>query len=140
MSVAWVKQPEPWDPRQPQGHGVVLHPEQVRSTIEYLRTCIRARKAGYPVSYTTDPEWLVDMAINRRAGWPDDPSHARGSCMPVGASMRYPKRAEGNVVSGCARLAWDLAHRIIVREISVRWLPRRVRERIAHRLYTADDF
>ena len=65
----------------------------IRHTLAYLRQCRAARVAGFPVSYTTDPAWLVQMAINRRAGWPDDPTHSRGSCMPVNG--RYPRKAEG---------------------------------------------
>ena len=67
---------------------------KLRSTIEYLKSCQAARAQGYPVAYTTDPAWLVDMAINRKAQWPDDPSHARGSCMPVNG--RYPAKASGD--------------------------------------------
>ncbi len=52
------------------------------------------------------------MAINRRANWPDDPTHYRGSCMPVHG--RYPRKAEG----------LEYGHlRVIAREINT---PRRV--------------
>lgn len=66
---------------------------RIRSTIDYLQRCRAARAKGLPVAYTTDPTWLVQMAINRRAGWPDDPTPSRGSCMPVNG--RYPRKAEG---------------------------------------------
>ena len=52
------------------------------NTLAYLRRCQEARAIGYPVQYTTDPTWLVEQAINRRAGWPDAPSTSRGSAMP----------------------------------------------------------
>ena len=67
-------------------------PKHVSATVAYLRVCQAYRDAGERVTYTTDPAWLVTMAINRRAGWPDDPSLARGSAHPV--NCRYPKRAE----------------------------------------------
>lgn len=97
--------------------------EAVRNTIDYLRLCQKARALGYPTtgpvvaeySLMRDPEWLVDMAINRRAGWPDDPTLTRGSAMPVNQGIRtevgahrigihpgmcpagvYPKRAAGD--------------------------------------------
>ena len=56
-----------------------------RNTIDHLRLCQQARAQGYPVAYTTDSAWLVHQAINRRAGWPDDPGCSRGSCTPVRA-------------------------------------------------------
>lgn len=68
---------------------------RVGATLRYLRRCREARAAGYPVTYTTDPAWLVAMAINRRAGWPDDPSTCRGSCQPL-PDGRYPPRADGD--------------------------------------------
>jgi hypothetical protein len=125
--VAWR---EPHDPRQPQGRPVILAPAQVRATLDYLRRCREARAEGRPVSYTTDPEWLVDMAINRRAGWPE-PTHERGSCMPVGD--KFPKRAEndGPLRQFAQRFNSCRWH---PRELEVRWLPRKVRERIEHRV------
>jgi len=50
----------------------------VRVTSDYLRACQVARRDGLAVSYTTDPTWLVHMAINRRAGWHED-GHSRGT-------------------------------------------------------------
>lgn len=135
--IAWVAWDRNGDPRQPQGRPVILRAAEVRATIDHLRRCRAARAAGYTVSYTTDPEWLVDMAINRRAGWPDDPSEHRGSAMPVGG--RFPKRAEGD------GNMWQFVHLLN----GSRWhprlsetggLPRRVRERITHRIRTADDY
>lgn len=124
------------DPRQPQRRPVILAPEQVRATIAYLKQCQEARAAGYPVSYTTDPEWLVDMAINRRAGWPE-PVHERGSCIQVNG--KFPKRAEHD---GPLR---QFAHSLNVyhwrpNEREVRFLPRKVRERIEHRINRDNDW
>ncbi len=59
-------------------------PSKVRNTILMLQACSRAkREVRLPLSLTQDVGWLVNMGINRRAGWPDDPSGWRGSCMPV---------------------------------------------------------
>jgi hypothetical protein len=64
----------------------------IAPTIAHLRRCQAARAKGQQVSYTTDPAWLVNMAINRRAHWPDDPSCTRGSARPT-RDGRYPTRA-----------------------------------------------
>ncbi len=50
--------------------------------------------------------WLLHVAINRRAGWPDDPSDMRGSCMPVRG--RFPKRAGGNYYRDLSRVAFTI--------------------------------
>lgn len=71
-------------------------PSLVRNTIERLKLLRDARAQGYPVAFTTDPTWLVDMAINRRAGWSDDPSDTRGSARPL-ANGEYPKKARGDI-------------------------------------------
>lgn len=69
-------------------------PSPTRAAIDHLLRCREARAAGYPVHLTTDPRWLLNVAINRRAGWPDDPSFERGSAMPVGG--RFPAKAGGD--------------------------------------------
>ncbi len=114
--IAWVAWDRNGDPRQPQGRPVILRAEQVRATIAMLEHAREMRAAGHRYSLTHDPEWLVDMAINRRAGWPDDPSHSRGSCMPVNG--KYPKRAEGDAFMLVWRLSRQLSDRIIVRRQS----------------------
>lgn len=137
MAITYVRHPEPWDPRQPQGRSVILRPAEVRATIAFLRACQAARAAGVPVSYATDPEWLVDVAINRRAGWPEDP-HAYASCMPVDASMRYPKRALHDETRWLLQTAHHLnGTRVRLHPHSV---PQRYRARLAHRLWSRDDF
>lgn len=75
--------------------------------LRYLRACQAARAAGEPVSFTTDPTWLLDQAINRRAGWLDDPSHSRGSCRPTERG-RYPRRAAGDAQRHLHHLARKL--------------------------------
>jgi hypothetical protein len=120
--------------------------EKVRATIEALRERIMRRNAiraylqeyldsgqarlglGYYVNYTNDPTWLVDMAINRRAGWPDDPDH-RGSCMPVNG--KFPKRAVGNGGTALTSLANRLrGTRIRVEERELRIFPEHTRKRL----------
>ena len=105
---------------------------KVRATLDYLRARQAYRDAGGDVAYTTDPAWLVTMAINRRAGWPDDPSGTRGSAIPVNG--RYPKRAEGNCGEylDSERLAWRINGTRIV--TSARDCPPRYRDRLRHRL------
>ena len=110
----------------------IEQPSRMRATIDYLRHCQAYRAAGGQVAFTTDPAWLVQMAINRRAGWQDDPSLLRGSAMPVAG--RYPKRASGDDWRHLRLFAHNInTPRLIVRE---RECPMRLRARLAHRLYT----
>jgi hypothetical protein len=108
----------------------------VRATLAYLRTCQAARAAGSPVRYTTDPAWLVTMAINRRAGWPE-PRHTRASARPT-ADGRYPPRAEETDSPTMIQLGHKMnGHpRVIIRPPEV---PIRYRARLAHRLTTPDQ-
>lgn len=105
---------------------------KIGNTIEYLRKCRAAKDAGYPVSFTTDPDWLMDMAINRRAGWPDDPTHSRGSCMPIAG--RYPRKATGIIYHDAERTA----RAVNTPRLIVRWAPAHLQKLLAHRLYTED--
>lgn len=79
---------------------------KVRATLNYLRRCQEAREEGHPVNLTTDPAWLVNQAINRRAGWLEDP-HTRGTTMPVDG--RFPRKARGD---------WQRTLRLIAREVN----------------------
>lgn len=113
-------------------------PSAVRNTINHLRLCQRARAAGRPVSYTTDPAWLLDMAINRRAGWPDDDTEYRGSARPVNGC--YPKKARGNTFDHL----WQIAHkvnrpRVIVHVGELGEWRRLLLARIPHRITTRED-
>jgi hypothetical protein len=111
--------------------------ERITSTLGYLRKCQNYRKAGGQVAFTTDPQWLVHMAINRRAGWPDDPSLVRGSAMPVDG--KYPAKASGD--DWCALRLF--AHKINTPRLIVRdhELPGRYRhyylDRLSHRITIA---
>lgn len=108
-------------------------PEAVHNTIEFLRVRIRARDAGYPVCFTTDPAWLVNMAINRRAGWPDDPGLTYGSCMPVDG--KYPKKADGDFQRHLRLIAHEVnTPKLIVRESSLGECRKLVLSRIPHRI------
>jgi hypothetical protein len=102
----------------------------VRATIDYLRRCQHYRAAGGLVSFTTDPAWLVHMAINRRAGWPDDPDLTRGSARPVNG--RYPKRASGDNWVSLRRFARNVNTPRL--RVSVRECPARYRARLERRL------
>ena len=88
---------------------------QVKATLSYLRACQAYRARGGKVSFTDDPSWLVTMAINRKAGWPDDPSFSRGSAMPVNG--QYPKKASGDYYQHLRLIANEInTPRLIVRE------------------------
>jgi hypothetical protein len=88
--------------------------QQIQQTLAYLQRCRAARAAGIQVSYTTDPAWLVEQAINRRAGWPDDPTHTRGSCPPVQGT--YPRKARGDAYRHLRNLSRKLnTPRLVVR-------------------------
>lgn len=91
------------------------------NTIAYLRQCQEARAAGYPVRFTTDPGWLVEQAINRRAGWVEDP-HSRGTCMPVNGCL--PRKACGD---------WQRHLRLIAQRVNTPRLIVRVQELGEHR-------
>ena len=63
----------------------------VSNTIRYLRARQAARAAGLPVSFTTDPAWLVHAAINRRAGWLED--HCTRAFAEANHRGIFPRRA-----------------------------------------------
>ena len=110
---------------------------QVAATIAYLRRCQTARAAGYPVAYTTDPTWLLDMAINRRAGWPDDASLSRGSAMPVNG--RYPAKASGDRYNHLQLIAREInTPRLIVRPGQLGEWRRLIMQRIPDRMFTEE--
>jgi hypothetical protein len=103
----------------------------VTNTISYLRKCQAYRAAGGQVCFTTDPKWLVNMAINRRAGWPDDPSSLRGSAMAING--KYPKSASGDDWSHLRLFAHRVnTPRLIVREHEC---PKWLRGRLEHRFF-----
>lgn len=121
----------------------VAAPSRVRATLDYLRACQAARAAGHPVNLTSDLAWLVDQAINRRAGWVEDP-HYRGSSMPIPcghvSSRRDPlyRKARGDWQRHLPRLAREVnTPRLIIRVQSLgehRWLA----DRLPHRFEEVD--
>ena len=107
------------------------------ATIRLLRRCARLRAAGVPVAFTTDPAWLVNMAINRRAGWPDDPSNTRGSAMPVNG--KYPHKAEGDQYRHLRNLARAVnTPRLIVRDGELGEWRKLIRHRLPERIFTPE--
>jgi hypothetical protein len=110
---------------------------KVRNTLDYLKKCQRYRSLGGQVSYTTDPTWLVNMAINRRAGWPDDPSHVRGSAMSV--QGKYPAKASGDAWCHLRLRAQEInTPRLIVRERQLGEWRKLLVKRLPHRFYQED--
>ena len=88
----------------------------LRKLINYLKKCQDLRASGCQVSYTSDPTWLINQAINRRGGYLDDPSTCRGSCLPTERG-RYPRKAEGDTSRSLYQLARRInTPRLIVRE------------------------
>ncbi len=88
-------------------------PSKIASTIAHLKALQAARAAGYPVSYTTDPSWLMNEAINRRAGWVED-THTRGTTQPIGGKL--PRKATGQWQDDYYRAARDVnTPRLVVR-------------------------
>ena len=119
------------------GAYVNQHPLAVRATIDLLRRCQAARAAGHSVYLTTDPAWLVTMAINRKAGWLED-LHTHASCMPVGG--KYPRKAEGDAQRHLRRIAHEVnTPRLIVREQTLGEWRGLIMARIPHRITTAED-
>jgi hypothetical protein len=93
------------------------------------------RAAGLPVSYTTDPGWLVEQAINRRAGWLED-GHTRGTTKPINGKL--PRKARGDWQRTLRLIADEInTPRLIVRVQRLgehRWLA----ERLPHRFEDAE--
>lgn len=103
---------------------------RLSNTIAYIKRCQDARQAGYPVYLKTDPAWLVNMAINRRAGWPESRFYF-GGCQPING--QYPKRAD-ECHDSTRLLARNVnTPRLIVRETEC---PKRYRTRLQHRFFT----
>lgn len=106
--------------------------------ISHLHRCRQARAEGERVAFTTDPTWLVHHAINRRAGWPEDPSTVRGTCKPTDDG-RYPPRADGDRNYRNLRLVARRVNtpRLVVRAMELGDL--RVRARLGGRLWSGEE-
>lgn len=117
-------------------------PSKARATVDYLRACQARRAEGCVVTLTTDPGWLVNQAINRRAGWVEDPLY-RGTSMPIpcghGSTRRDPlyRKVRGDFQRHLPRLAREVnTPRLIIRVQSLgehRWLA----DRLPHRFEEA---
>lgn len=96
---------------------------KVGATVEYLRRCQEARAAGVPVRLVTDPWWLVNQAVNRRAGWVEDP-HYRGTSQPIRG--RLPRKCRGDWQRHLRLIAGEVnTPRLVVRPARLgehRWL------------------
>jgi len=77
---------------------------RVRNTIELLKHTAARKASGHPVSYTDDPAWLVNMAINRRAGWPECGRH---SVQPI-PSGKYPRKADPDTYAHLRLIASEI--------------------------------
>lgn len=109
---------------------------KIAATIEYLKRCQDARRAGYPVAYTTDPTWLVDMAINRRAGWVEDP-HSR-ECLNAKV---LPRMATGDMQRHLLQLSAHInTPRLIIRLSELGSWKRYLARRLPHRFTAAADY
>ena len=109
----------------------------VHTTVEYLRKLKAARKQGFKGVCVTDLTWLVDMAINRRAGWLDDPSTSRGSAMPING--KYPKKASGDSYNHLRLLAREInAPRRIVRLGQLGEWRKLILKRLPNRIWKED--
>ena len=115
-----------------------MRAQLIKNTIAYLCQCQQARTMGHPVSYLTDPAWLVNVAINRRAGWPDDPSLSRGSAMPVNG--RYPRKASGDNYNHLGLIAYEInTPRLIVREARLGEWRKLILKRLPDRISKGGD-
>ena len=110
---------------------------KIANTIAALRERQAMRAAGRPVYLTTDPAWLLDMAINRRAGWAEDP-HWRGSCQPVNGKL--PRYATGDAQNHLRLIADRVNARVIVRATELGEWRDYLMKKIPDRFHTQDDF
>lgn len=115
-----------------------LDPKQVRATKKHLKMLQDARKAGYKGSFTTDPKWLVEQAINRRGGYVDDPGGRRGSALPVGG--KFPKKGSGDLEADLWRISRDVnTPRLRVYEQRLGSWKKELTKRLPHRFVKPDE-
>lgn len=120
-----------------------VQPTRARATIDYLRLCQQARAAGHPVRMTTDPAWLVNQAINRRAGWLESPhgDTSRGTSQAIDG--HFPRKCGGNYLRHLEQTAREInTPRRVVHIASLgehRWLVERIPHRFADELDHRQD-
>lgn len=117
----------------------ITEKEKIINTINFLKHLISRRNLGFESSYITDPSWLVNEAINRRAKWLEDPSTTRGSCKPING--KYPRKAIGDYYRHLRQLADRInTPRLIIRENELADLKPLILKKIPHRIYKMDNF
>ena len=86
---------------------------EIKATIAHLKTLQGLRAKGVPVSYTTDPVWLLDAAIDRRGGYVEDP-HARDMAQPTRGrhAGKLPRKATGDAQGQLSRITRDVNSRV----------------------------
>lgn len=111
---------------------------QTRSTIAHLKLLQEARAKGYKGTFTEDPRWLVEQALNRRGGFVDDPQ-CRGSALPL-PDGRYPPKAGGDSIRHLRQLVDRIRQpqlRIYETELG-EWGPY-LKKRFPHRFSRGDE-
>ncbi len=83
---------------------------KVSATIAFLKRMQANRAAGCECYLATDPAWLLDVAIGRRAGWAEDP-HSYGI---VNAKV-LPRRATGDAQRNLGQIARKVNSRAVMR-------------------------
>lgn len=108
---------------------------RVGATISMLRRLQEARAAGHRGYLATDPAWLVDMAINRRAGWVEDP-HAHGAVN----ARKLPRLATSNAQRHLTQIAARVnTPRLIVRRSELGELQGYLMKHIPDRFHRPED-
>lgn len=122
----------------PHPEDLSFSPPTVGALVAALRHLQAERAAGRAGRFTRDPRWLVNEAINRRAGWTQDP-HFRGSTPPVPGG-HLPRAAQGDAQRHLRQLADALnTPRRIVRESELGEWRGLLMARIPNRITTKED-
>lgn len=117
----------------------MMEADRVHNTVAWLKLCQRARREGYKVCQTTDPAWLVNTAINRRAGEIEDPGSGR---MTGRANHRggFPRKLGGDYQRHLWLAAQEInTPRLIVRPQSLGELREELVGRIPGRFTYPED-
>ena len=78
----------------------------VRYTLDMIHFYQAKKAAGFQTSFTDDAHWLMNAAINRRAGYLPDPDFSYYYAQPVNG--RFPSRYTGNRLSHLENIARNL--------------------------------
>lgn len=111
---------------------------KITNTIRALRACAAARDAGIPVAFTSDIRWLLNMAMNRRAGWPEADRHTHGI-----AYLNHRGQLARKWAGDWQRHVYQFAMRVNTPRLIVRLVgcpeAREFAGRLAHRLTMPED-